>query len=163
MTSSCSTVGQAFWWLDGFQSRAQRALKMGTCRTVKSAINTEWSVDDERKISEYQALRHAPTCKLHHWWPWRRWKETQSRWNKVRMRLRENVKGKKGQTRNVNASPRHSWARCPVSLSQGIWLEILVLCLPPDRKMGHILFHAATAWHSFTAEHRMHYGACGPL
>lgn len=28
---------------------------------------------------------------------------------------------------------------------------------PPNRKIGHILFNTATAWHSFTVEHNIHY------
>lgn len=89
-----------------------------------------------------------------------RWKETQSRWNKMRMRDREKSGRKKKRARRETWEemhpPRHSWAHCHVGLSHGIWLEILVLSVSSKQKIGHILFNTATAWHSFTVEHNTH-------
>lgn len=63
--------------------------------------------------------------------------------------------------------PRHSWARCHVGLSHGIWLEILVLCLLQTENRPHpvqhshcmALVHSATKYtkyrHDYTASNRI--------
>lgn len=49
------------------------------------------------------------------------------------------------------------YTNCVPTLSHGIKLEILVLSVSSTQKIGHILFHTATAWHSVTEQHNALY------
>lgn len=102
--------------------------------------------------------------KLHGWCPWwrkvegdSRYEKSEKKWEWETGRRVGEKKKKPDETWEEMHLPQHSWARCRVGLSHGIWLEILVLSVSSKQKIGHILFNTATAWHSFTVEHNTHY------